>query len=85
MSTAIDDPHAGQPMLSRGPAPSAARLVAILVHGRGGSADDILGLAEELQLPDVSYLAPQAAEHTWYPQSFLSPIPQNEPWLGSAL
>jgi phospholipase/carboxylesterase len=33
----------------------------------------------------VVYLAPQAAGHTWYPNSFLAPISQNEPWLSSAL
>jgi predicted esterase len=33
----------------------------------------------------VAYLAPQAAGHTWYPYSFLSPIPQNEPGITSAL
>ncbi len=85
MTSTADDPHAGQPLLSRGPAPAAARLVTILVHGRGGSADDILGLAEVLQLADVAYLAPQAANHTWYPYSFLTPIAQNEPSLSSAL
>ncbi len=36
------DPHAGQPVLHLGPKPDAARLTAILVHGRGASADDIL-------------------------------------------
>ena len=30
-------------------------------------------------------LAPQAAGQTWYPYSFLSPIPKNEPFLTSAL
>lgn len=85
MRSALDDPHAGQPVLSHGPAPTTARLVTILVHGRGGSADDMLGLAEELRVPDVAYLAPQAADHTWYPYSFLAPISQNEPWLSSAL
>jgi predicted esterase len=85
MRSVTDDPHAGQPVLSRGPAPATARLVVMLVHGRGGSADDMLGLAEELQLPDVSYLAPQAADRTWYPHSFLTPIAQNEPFLTSAL
>jgi hypothetical protein len=29
----------------------------ILVHGRGASADDIIGLAQELQFDDVAYLA----------------------------
>jgi predicted esterase len=79
------DPHAAQPVLTLGPAPSDARLTLILVHGRGASAEDILGLGAELQLPDVACLAPQAAGHTWYPYSFLSPIPQNEPGITSGL
>jgi predicted esterase len=83
MTTA--DPHAGQRVLRRGPAPGEARLSAILVHGRGASAEDILSLAHEFGVDDVAYLAPQAAGNTWYPYSFLSPIEQNEPWLTSAL
>jgi phospholipase/carboxylesterase len=57
----------------------------ILLHGRGASAEDILGLAGEMYDERVVYLAPQAAGHTWYPNSFLAPISQNEPWLSSAL
>jgi predicted esterase len=57
----------------------------ILVHGRGATADGILDLANEFQFDDVAYLAPQASDRTWYPYSFLAPIAQNEPWLGSAL
>jgi predicted esterase len=57
----------------------------IMVHGRGASAEDILGLAPELQAPSMAYLAPQAAGHTWYPNRFLAPIESNEPWLSSAL
>jgi predicted esterase len=79
------DPHAHQPLLRRGPSPSDARLVAILVHGRGGSADDILSLTEQLNLRDVAYLAPQAAGRTWYPHSFLAPLEQNEPGISSGL
>ncbi len=79
------DPHANQPVLRQGPALRDARLVVILVHGRGASAHDILGLAGELNLPDVAYLAPQAAGHTWYPFSFLAPIEQNEPGITSGL
>lgn len=80
-----DDPHAGQPVLHLGPPPAEARLVAILLHGRGASAEDILALAQQLSARDVTYLAPQAAGHTWYPYSFLAPIRQNEPHLSSAL
>ncbi len=68
-----------------GPQPSSARLCAILLHGRGASADDMLSLARELRKADVAYLAPQAASNTWYPLSFLAPLEQNEPWLTSAL
>ena len=78
-------PHAGQPVLAYGPPLAGARLAAILIHGRGASADDILGIAHELALPDVAYLAPEAAGHAWYPYSFLAQTEQNEPGLSSAL
>jgi hypothetical protein len=75
----------GQPVLRAGHSPKDARLVAILLHGRGASADDILGLADQFSASDIAYLAPQAADSTWYPYSFHAPLHQNEPWLGSAL
>lgn len=83
--TVTGDPHAGQRVLRSGPRPEDARLVAILLHGRGASAEDILGLAHQFGARDIAYVAPQAAGSTWYPYSFLAPIAQNEPWLGSAL
>ena len=79
------DPHDGQPVLHYGAPLESARLAAILVHGRGATAEDILGVAAELHADDIAYLAPQAADHTWYPYSFLTPMPKNEPWLTSAL
>lgn len=57
----------------------------ILVHGRGGTAQDILQLAQFFQISDFSFLAPQATNNTWYPLSFLALPQQNEPWLTSAL
>ena len=79
-------PHANQPVLRRGPATGVqARLAVILLHGRGDSASGILGLADAFEVPDVIWLAPQAANHTWYPHSFLAPIEQNEPGLSSGL
>lgn len=56
-----------------------------MLHGRGGSAEDILSLASHLQVKDFTLLAPQATNHTWYPYPFLAPPSQNEPWLSSAL
>jgi predicted esterase len=81
----INDPHAGQLILRRGPSPSVARLAVILVHGRGGSAAELLGLAGDLGINDIAWIAPQAAGQTWYPYSFLAPIAQNEPGITSGL
>ena len=77
--------HSGQPVRRAGPPERHARLVAILLHGRGASADDILGLSGQFSASDISFIAPQAANATWYPLSFLAPLEQNEPWLSSAL
>lgn len=64
---------------------TAAGKVLIMLHGRGGNAEDILSLSQYLHVKDYALLAPQAANNTWYPYSFLAPPPQNEPWLSSAL
>ena len=57
----------------------------LMMHGRGASAEDILSLAAEFEQPGFAYLAPQAAGNTWYPNRFLVPMEENEPWLSSAL
>src|SRR5450631_632366 len=57
----------------------------IMLHGRGASAEDILSLSEHLQVKDYLLAAPQATNTSWYPDSFLAPPANNEPWLSSAL
>ena len=57
----------------------------ILIHGRGDSAAGILTLADAIDVPDVAWVAPQAAGNTWYPYPFLAPMSRNEPGLSSAL
>jgi predicted esterase len=79
------DPHAGQRVLQYGIPTTDARLTAILLHGRGSSPEDILALADQLAVADVAYIAPAAAGNSWYPQSFLAPLVQNEPALSSAM
>lgn len=78
-------PHAGQPVSHAGAPIESSRGVVILVHGRGAGAENILSLVPELERPDFAYLAPAAANRTWYPYSFLTDIPKNEPYLSSAL
>lgn len=62
-----------------------AEKVLIMIHGRGGSAQDILSLSQHLNVKDYALLAPQATNGTWYPFSFIAPVEQNEPWLSSAV
>jgi len=62
-----------------------ARGAIVLIHGRGASAEDILGLAGELDTTGLAMVAPQAPGGAWYPQSFLQPLERNEPWLSAAL
>jgi phospholipase/carboxylesterase len=81
----LQGPHQGQPIRMAGEPISRARAAMLMVHGRGASAADILSLADELAQPGFAYLAPQAAGNTWYPNRFLVPVAQNEPWLSSAL
>jgi len=80
-----DDPHAGQRVLRAGARVPGARLVAIMIHGRGASAESILQLALEFRAADIAYVAPQASGNSWYPYSFLAPIDQNEPGITSGL
>lgn len=70
---------------SAGTALNGNSKVLIMLHGRGGSAEDILSLSAYLNVKDFTLLAPQATGNTWYPYSFMAPPSQNEPWLSSAL
>lgn len=81
----IQGPHQEQPVATAGAPLEEAAAAMLLVHGRGASANSILTLANELNRPEFAYLAPQAANYTWYPQSFLAPVAQNEPGISSGL
>lgn len=64
---------------------SEAKKVLIMIHGRGGNAQDILSLSGHLNVKDFALFAPQATENTWYPYSFLAEPEKNEPQLSSAI
>lgn len=77
--------HSGQPVLTTGKPLDEAKAGMILLHGRGATAQSILSLADHLQHPDFVYLAPQAAGNQWYPNRFMTPLADNEPYLSAAL
>jgi len=82
----IPGPHNGQPVLAIASTPGIPTSAAgILLHGRGASAEDILTLAAQLNLPELTFWAPQAVDHAWYPNRFQAALASNQPWLDSAL
>jgi len=79
------DPHGAGGTLRAGPTGAQARGGLVLLHGRGGTAADIAGLATMLGATDRAIAAPQAAGNSWWPVSFLAPMADLDPWLTSAL
>lgn len=62
-----------------------AQKAIIVLHGRGGNAEDIIQLAGEFADGATCIRAPEASGNTWYPNTFLAPEETNEPWLSSAV
>jgi phospholipase/carboxylesterase len=79
------DPHAGLAPLRAGVPLEDATFALVLVHGRGGSPMGMLPLARAAGALDGAVIAPSAADGSWYPDRFLAPVANNEPWLSSAL
>lgn len=75
--------HEDQKVMTAGDSLEDAERAVIMIHGRGASAGSVLRLSENL--PEAAFLAPQAANHTWYPHSFMEPREKNQPHLDSAL
>lgn len=80
-----DGPHQGQDLVTAGTPLDEADAAMVLVHGRGATARSIVQMGQEVHRDGVALLAPQAARNTWYPNSFLSPVEQNEPGRSSGL
>jgi predicted esterase len=80
------NPHLEQPLVTAGRPVSGARLVAVVVHGRSLDPTYMLEhLVSLLDLPEVAFVLPAAHENSWYPNSFLGPIADNEPRLSYSL
>lgn len=62
-----------------------AKKALILLHGRGATAHDIMGLADVFCDDQFYVAAPQAPDHAWYPHSFIEEESQNEPYLSNSI
>jgi phospholipase/carboxylesterase len=80
-----DGPHQGRELVTAGTPLSDATAALVLLHGRGSSAERILETAEPFRRDGLALLAPQAADNSWYPESFLEPVERNEPGRSSSL
>jgi phospholipase/carboxylesterase len=72
-------------MQRAGAAAGRATAGLVLLHGRGGTAADILGLLAHAALPGVAAVAPEAPGNSWWPTSFLAPSAQMEPFVAAGL
>lgn len=57
----------------------------VMIHGRGGGAEDIISLQRFLKLDNMAISVPQASNNSWYPYSFMAPEQDNQPALDSAI
>jgi len=81
----LESSHQSQPVFTAGTPVIKAGIAMILIHGRGATAHSILTLVNELKRDDLAYLAPQAANQSWYPYGFMTPIERNQPGISSGL
>lgn len=65
---------------------SEADLLVYGIHGRGQSPEFIRGLADRVgELDRFRWVIPAAPGNSWYPQGFMAPVDQNQPFLDEAL
>lgn len=84
--TSLNNPHLAMPVKTFGPSMAEAKVAVILVHGRGQSPEVMHDLVVRRFAPnDFAWVAPSAANGSWYPERFLEPLEKNEPWLSQAL
>ncbi|WP_158735740.1 alpha/beta hydrolase [Alteribacillus sp. YIM 98480] len=77
--------HLEQPVIRQGASLLQSKAVVVMMHGRSQTTDDILSLVDRIDLPDVHYMAPQAAGNSWYPKGFMEKLSENEPHVSDAL
>ncbi|TKX75230.1 phospholipase [Halorubrum sp. GN11_10-6_MGM] len=83
--TGVSGPHAEATLVTAGAPVAAAEVAVVLVHGRGGTAEGLVRLADEFYRSGATLLAPGAVRSTWFPAPHDAPLSANEPDLSSAV
>jgi|GEM_PF-162489 phospholipase/carboxylesterase len=81
----VEGPHADAALVTGGAPAAAAEVAVVLVHGRGGTPEGIVRLADEFYRPGATFLAPGAVRSNWFPAGHDAPVAANEPALTSAI
>jgi predicted esterase len=81
----VERVHQDLPVLHVGDPAVENQQIVILLHGRGATAESMIGLAEALYSSGTLFLIPQAYSNRWYPQTAFGPLEPNEPDLSSGL
>ncbi|WP_144799245.1 alpha/beta hydrolase [Halorubrum depositum] len=81
----VEGPHADATLVTGGAPAAAAEVAVVLVHGRGGTPEGLVRLADEFYRPGTTFLAPGAVRSNWYPAGHDAPVAANEPALTSAV
>ncbi|RLM70701.1 phospholipase [Halorubrum sp. Atlit-8R] len=81
----VDGPHAEATLVTGGAPVAAAEVAVVLVHGRGGTAEGLVRLADEFYRSGATLLAPGAVRSTWFPAPHEAALSANEPALTSAV
>jgi phospholipase/carboxylesterase len=81
----VEGPHADATLVTGGAPAAAAEVAVVLVHGRGGTPEGLVRLADEFYRPGATLLAPGAVRSNWFPARHDAPVAANEPALTSAV
>ena len=68
-----------------GPLRGDARRAGLLLHGRERLPEEMLDIADRLNIDDFRWVAPAADGGIWYPHRFIDPFDVNEPFIAQAM
>jgi phospholipase/carboxylesterase len=68
-----------------GPSRGDAQRAGLLLHGRERLPEEMLDIADRLNIDGFRWVAPAADGGTWYPHRFIDPFDVNEPYIAEAM
>jgi predicted esterase len=68
-----------------GPSRGDAQRAGLLLHGRERLPEEMLDIADRLNINAFRWVAPAADGGTWYPHRFIDPFDVNEPYIAEAM